>query len=198
METRVVDMKNKNPPVGQASRLSELSREGTFPGQAGRLSYQVFFWQKEDGMKRKLLVTGLALILTGACALAAWAQPNPQVLVKQRQAAMILQGKYFGPLVGMAQGKVPYDSNVVARNAGYLDALSKMPWDGFATSTKDLKSEALPAVFKDAPKFKEAQDRLMGEAAKLVSVSKGGDEAAVKAQIGAVGKACGDCHGSFR
>jgi len=29
-------------------------------------------------------------------------------------------------------------------------------------------------------------------------VSKGGDEGAVKAQIGAVGKACGNCHENFR
>ena len=111
---------------------------------------------------------------------------------------MILQGKYFGPLAGMAQGKVPYDSNVAARNAGYLDALSKMPWDGFAPSTKDLKTGALPAAFTETVKFKEAQDRFKGEVAKLASLSKGGDEAAVKAQINAVGKACGDCHGSFR
>jgi cytochrome c556 len=34
--------------------------------------------------------------------------------------------------------------------------------------------------------------------AKLVQVSKGGDEAAVKAQIGAVGKSCGGCHETFR
>jgi cytochrome c556 len=29
-------------------------------------------------------------------------------------------------------------------------------------------------------------------------MSNGGDEAAVKAQIGAVGKACGGCHDDFR
>ena len=149
-------------------------------------------------MKKKLLTTGLALIMGGLYALTAFAQATPQVLVKQRQAAMILQGKYFGPLAGMAQGKVPYDSSVAARNAGYLDALSKMPWDGFVPSTKDLKTGALPAAFTETAKFKEAQDRFKGEVAKLVSASKGGDETAVKAQVSAVGKACGDCHGSFR
>ncbi len=34
--------------------------------------------------------------------------------------------------------------------------------------------------------------------AKLAQVSKSGDEAAVKAQIGATGKACGGCHETFR
>lgn len=147
----------------------------------------------------KKIITGSVLVAIGlSLAGIAQAQVKPETLVKQRQAAMTLQGKYFGPLAGMAQGKIPYDASVVARNAAYLDALSKMPWDGFAASTKDLKSGALPAVFTDTAKFKEAQNRFESEVTKLVSVSKGGDEATVKAQIQAVGKTCGGCHESFR
>jgi cytochrome c556 len=149
-------------------------------------------------MNSRLFSIGLALVLGAGYSLSAFSQVKPETLVKQRQAAMTLQGKYFGPLGGMAQGKVPYDANTVARNASYLEVLSKMPWDGFAPSTKDVKSAALPAVFTDTAKFKEAQDRLQSEIAKLVSVSKGGDEAAVKAQLAATGKACGGCHESFR
>lgn len=147
----------------------------------------------------KKIITGSVLVAIGlSMASIAQAQVKPEVLIKQRQAAMTLQGKYFGPLAGMAQGKIPYDASVVARNAAYLDALSKMPWDGFAASTKDLKSGALPAVFTETAKFKEAQNRFESEVTKLASVSKGGDEATVKAQIQAVGKTCGGCHESFR
>jgi cytochrome c556 len=149
-------------------------------------------------MKKKLFLAGVALALGAIYAVTAFAQAKPEVLVKQRQAAMTLLGKYFGPLAGMAQGKVPYDSNVAARNAGYLNTLGQMPWDGFAPSTKDVKSGALPKVFTDTARLKEAQDRFKGEVAKLLAVGKSGDEAAVKAQINAVGKACGDCHESFR
>jgi len=126
------------------------------------------------------------------------AQVKPEILVKQRQAAMTLQGKYFGPLAGMAQGKVPFNHDVVARNAGYLDALDKMPWDGFNESTKGEKSSALPAVWAKPAEFKQAQERLENEVAKLVQVSGGSDEGAIKAQIGAVGKSCGGCHENFR
>ena len=154
---------------------------------------------EENCMNRKLFSVGLALVLGAGYALNAFAQVRPEVLVKQRQAVMTLQGKYFyGQLNRMAQGKMPYDASVAARNAGYLDALSQMPWDGFDPSTKDVKSAALPAVFTDTAKFKEAQDRLRGEIGKLVATTKGGDEAAVKAQIGAVNKACGGCHDNFR
>ncbi len=150
-------------------------------------------------MNQRIFSIGLALTLGAGYSLTAFAQAKPETLVKQRQSAMVLQGKYFyGQLRPMAQGKMPYDASIATRNAGYLDALSKMPWDGFAPSTKDVKSAALPAVFTDTAKYKEAQDRMQGEIAKLVSVAKSGGEADVKAQILAVDKACGSCHESFR
>ncbi len=148
-------------------------------------------------MKKSLVAAGVAVAVASGVALA---QVKPEILVKQRQAVMTLQGKYFGPMAGMAQGKVPYDANVVQRNAGFLDNLSRMPWDGFDPSTKDVtvKTAALPAIWSDSAKFREAADRLQSETSKLYAVSRSGDEAAVKAQIGAVGKACGACHENFR
>jgi cytochrome c556 len=149
-------------------------------------------------MKKTLVSMALVLGVGAAYSLPAWSQAKPDVLVKQRKAAMTLQGKYFGPLNLMAQGKMPYDQSLVVRNAGYLDVLSKMAWDGFAPNTKGEESAALPAVYTDTAKFKEAQDRFQAEAAKLASVSKSGDEASVKSQITAVGKTCGACHEDFR
>jgi cytochrome c556 len=111
---------------------------------------------------------------------------------------MTLQGKYFGPMAAMAQGKAPYSAAAVQRNAGFLDNLSRMAWDGFDPSTQSEKSRALPAIFSDKAKFDQAASRLENETSRLVSLSASGDEAAVKAQIGAVGKACGACHDAFR
>jgi len=147
---------------------------------------------------RKGLLAAVVLVAGASIASGAFAQAKPEVLVKQRQAVMTLQGKYFGPLAGMAQGKLPYNAQAVQRNAGFLDNLSRMAWDGFDPRTRDEKSRALPAIYNDSAKFKEATARLENETAKLYQLSRGGDEAAVKAQIGAVGKACGSCHDDFR
>lgn len=149
-------------------------------------------------MKMNRALTGVAIALGMVVAQGAIAQAKPEVLVKQRQSAMTLIGKYFGPMAGMAQGKIPFNAGVVQRNAGFLDNLSRMPWDGFDASTRSIDTKALPAVYDNAAKFKEAASRLENEAAKLVAVSKGGDEGAIKAQIGAVGKSCGGCHNDFR
>lgn len=146
---------------------------------------------------RTTVLAAISLAI-GVSSAPAEAQVKPETLVKQRQAVMTLHGKYLGPLARMAQGRLPYDANIAARNAAFLETLSKMPWDAFDPSTKDVKSNALPAVFAEPAKFKEAQDRYQTEVSKLVTVAKGGDEAAVKSQIGTVVKACNACHDNFQ
>ena len=147
-------------------------------------------------MKKILLLAGVAMAVAGGAAIA---QVKPEILVKQRQAVMTLQGKYWGPIAGMASGKVsPYNADIVARNATYLENLAQMAWDGFQPSTGDVKSAALPAVYSDAAGFQRAIDRLQAETAKLGALARARDEAGVKAQFGAVGKSCGGCHESFR
>jgi len=148
-------------------------------------------------MKKKLVYSCLALALgTGAgYATAVLAQAKPDVMVKQRQSAMVLIGKYWGPLGAMAAGKAPYNAEIAMRNAGYLSALSQMPWDGFHANTKGEQSRALPAIFENEAKFKEAQDRFTGAVAKLAAAK---DEGGFKAAAGEVGKSCGACHNDFR
>ena len=149
-------------------------------------------------MNKKLISACMALAFGAGAGYATTvlAQAKPDVQVKQRQAAMTLIGKYFGPLAGMAQGKAPYNADVAARNAGFLDALSQMPWDGFHPNTKDIQSRALPAIYENEAKFKEAQDRFRGAVTKLVAAAR--DEGAFKGAAGEVGKACGACHNDFR
>src|SRR5436309_14412336 len=156
---------------------------------------------RRNRMKKRLLLAGFALALGAGYTLTAFSQVKPEILVKQRQAAMTLQGKYFGPMAGMAQGEIPYNADVVARNAAYLDVLNKMPWDGFAESTKDVtvKTAALPAIWNEPDKFKQAQEKFQSAVSRLVAATKTGDEASIKSAILEVGKGgCGNCHQNFR
>ncbi|HJS78543.1 MAG TPA: cytochrome c [Burkholderiales bacterium] len=149
-------------------------------------------------MKKTLLAAGVAIVV-GGLAGTALAQVKPDVLVKQRQSAMTLIGKYWGPIAGMASGKVsPYNADVVSRNATYLENLAQMPWDGFHESTKGEKSRALPAIWQQKGKFDELAQRLQSETIKLGQVARAKDEAGVKQQYAAVGKVCGACHENFR
>ena len=98
-------------------------------------------------MNKTLLAAGVAIAIGGVVG-TALAQMKPDVQVRQRQAAMTLIGKYWGPIAGMASGKVsPYNADVVSRNATYLENLAQMPWDGFHENTKDEKSRALKTPY---------------------------------------------------
>lgn len=149
-------------------------------------------------MKKNVVAAALAVSLGGLAGYAA-AQQKPDVLVKQRQSAMTLIGKYWGPIAGMASGKVsPYNADVVSRNATYLENLAQMPWDGFHESTKGEKSRTLPETWTQKAKFDELAQRLQSETAKLGEIARKKDEAGVKQQYAAVGKVCGACHEGFR
>src|SRR3989475_13178201 len=82
---------------------------------------------RRNRMKKRLLLAGFALALGAGYTLTAFSQVKPEIMVKQRQAVMTLQGKYFGPMAGMAAGKVPYNADTVALNSAFLDALGRMP-----------------------------------------------------------------------
>lgn len=149
-------------------------------------------------MKKSFAAVALALTVSSLAG-AALAQQKPEVLVKQRQSAMTLIGKYWGPIAGMASGKVsPYNADVVSRNATYLENLAQMPWDGFHESTKGEKTRALPEVWSQKAKFDELAQRLQSETAKLGELARAKNEAGVKQQYAAVGKVCGACHEGFR
>jgi cytochrome c556 len=153
---------------------------------------------EEERMKNSLVAAAVAVVI-GSLGGAAVAQMKPDVLVKQRQSAMTLIGKYWGPIAGMASGKVsPYNADVVSRNATYLENLAQMPWDAFHDSTKGEKSRALPEVWSQKAKFDELAQRLQSETAKLGEMARAKDEAGVKQQYAAVGKVCGACHEGFR
>lgn len=150
-------------------------------------------------MKKKVLMGAIALALGAGAAWQASAQVKPETLVKQRQAVMTLQAKYSGPIGAMVQGKIPWDAAVITRNSGYLEVLTKMPWDGFQASTANVKdTDAKPEIYKDTEKFRSASQKLETEAAKLAAAARSGDQNAVKAAFGDVGKACKACHDDFR
>src|SRR6185436_16496505 len=149
-------------------------------------------------MKKNFLAAGVVLALGAGIAADALAQAKPEVLVAQRQAAMKLQGKYLGPIGGMLKGAAPYNADVVAVNATFLENLARMPWDGFQPSTQGEKSAAKPEIYTDAAKFKAAAETLEAETAKLGAAARAKNEAGVRASFGGVAKACGACHDGFR
>ena len=146
--------------------------------------------------RRRLAV--IAVVLGSVASAQALAQANPNQLIAQRKAAMELQAKYLGPIVGMARGRIPFDAQITQRNADYLAVLTQMPWDDFQQSTASSeRTRAKPELYKDPAKFKKGVDNLHGEVQKLVTAARGGNADAVKTAAFSVARACNSCHEDF-
>lgn len=147
----------------------------------------------------KLAVTIALTSATLAVSLPAAAQfQKPEDAVKYRQSALSLMGTHFSRLGAMANGRVPFDAKVAQDNAALVETLSKLPWAGFTPETEKLRTKAKTDIWKDGAKFKQAQDNMMSEVAKLNTVAKTGNLDQIKAAFGNAAGSCKACHDAFR
>jgi cytochrome c556 len=146
--------------------------------------------------------TSIALILASVAAalsMPAAAQfAKPEDAVKYRKASFTVMGAHFSRLGAMASGRAPFDPKVAAENADLVATLSKLPWAAFGEGTDKGETRAKPEIWKDAAKFKEAEDKFIAEAAKLQSAAKTGNLDALKTAFAATGGTCKACHDNFR
>lgn len=150
-------------------------------------------------MKRSLIFAAAVLATVGMSSIALAQAPKPEDEIRYRQSVMNVIGRSFGALGAMAQGKMAFNAQLAADSAAIVDMMSKLPWNSFGPGTdKGAPTKADMKVWSDADKFKEKADKMKSEVTKLAQVAKGGDEAAIKAQVGETGKACKSCHDDFR
>ena len=149
-------------------------------------------------MKKAMQVV-LGVALAGVVT-AASAQGVPaDRAIKFRQGVLTAMGWNMGPMGAMVKGERPYNKDEFLMRATNLDELAKMPWEGFTPgSDQGAPTKAKPEIWKDAAKFKQAQDALIAASAKLVAAAKTGTLDAVKGPFGDVGKTCSACHDDFR
>lgn len=130
------------------------------------------------------------------------AKERAKSVIATRQGALKLMGYYMYPLGGMARGRIPMDTGLVAKNAGHIGNLAPMLTDTFKadTSASGVDSDALPAIWKNPAEFQGKIEALIEGAADLgrIASTEGIDEGAVKGGIGKLGQACGSCHDDFK
>ncbi|MGH8830679.1 MAG: c-type cytochrome, partial [Polaromonas sp.] len=124
---------------------------------------------------------------------------KPEDAIKYRQSALSVLGTHFGRVGAMANGRVPFDAKVAADNAELVAGMSKLPWAGFAPGTdKGGNTKAKPEIWTEQAKFKESNDKLVAESAKLAVAAKTGNLDALKTAFAATADTCKACHDSFR
>jgi len=105
----------------------------------------------------------------------------------------------FGPMADMVKGKIDWDQATFEGWAADLAAVSTYNVErGFAPGSEEGKTRAKPEIWLDLDEFKEHLEEFRAETAKLATVAKSGDRAAIQAQLGATGKTCKGCHDEYK
>ncbi len=140
----------------------------------------------------------LGAVAASISATASAADVKPEDAIEYRQSVFTVIKWNFAPIGAMVKGEKPFDANAVARHAEFLEMLSQMPLEGFAPGSDKGDTEAKADIWTDWNDFKTKMSNFQEQTAKLAEVAKSGNEAAIKEQFGATGKACKSCHDKYR
>ena len=126
-------------------------------------------------------------------------EEKAQAVIDTRQGLLKVVGLYMHPMVGMVKGKIEYDATVVEKNAEKIAQLAFMLPDVFAADvrTSGLSSGSLDAAWEDRKDFIE-KSRILSLRAQALSESAKESKTMPMKKFGAMGKACKNCHRSYR
>ena len=142
------------------------------------------------------IATAAALVAFTAPASAQFAKPEDAI--KYRQSALSVMGTHFGRIGAMVNGRAPFDAKAAQDSAQIVVLMSSLPWPAFTQNTEALKTRALPEIWKEGAKFKDASEKMQAEVIKLEAATKTGNLDTIKAAFGAAGGSCKNCHDSFQ
>jgi cytochrome c556 len=171
------------------------------------MSDQVHYSQEIETMSRLnriSLITALAAVSAFAgvqVAMAAVSDADAKKAIEARQHVFDQIKDLNDPLGKMLKKQLPMDPAVVAANAAKIQALAGQIPGAFKVDTrgsKGTKTAALDGIWASEADFKTKADALAAAAGEAVAAGKSGDAAATQKAVIGLGKACGNCHDSFR
>ena len=151
-------------------------------------------------LNKALIVAVLASTAFTTIADSAKSQKHADHVLKMRKAVYSLLGSNMGVLGGMAKGKIPFDAQVIEKNALRINQLSLMISDYLKADTSKFKleTEALDNIWTESEKFTMKTQALIEASSALHKIAGSGDESLIRKAIGAVGKSCGGCHDDYK
>jgi cytochrome c556 len=149
--------------------------------------------------RRLAVATLLASTVFCAPVLAQGQPTRGEQMLKYRKAVYQAIAWNFGPMAGMAQGKIPFDSTEFALRAGRVAALTPMLAESYGPESKDVSgSRAKPALWSNRADFDAKMRDLVERSATLAKVAGGGDEAKSKAAFFDAANTCKACHDEYK
>ena len=149
---------------------------------------------------KKMIRAAALLAAAAAVSLPAAAQfAKAEDAINYRQSAFAVLGHHFGRLGAMANGKMPYDAKVAAADGDIIAAVSALPFTGFVPGTeKGHGTNERPQAWKELPKVKEMEQKMITEVGKVSVAAKSGNLDQLKAAFGPASQTCKACHDNYR
>jgi cytochrome c556 len=154
----------------------------------------------------KALKTPLITVAALLFASAASAQLKPEEMIQFRQAGYKTMAWNMGKI--KAQSELPadkFDKTLTLNAAKAIQGVANsgmgaLYGPGTDKAVGDVKTRVKPEFFDPASKdeLTKVATNFGREANKLADVAAGGDQKAIQAQFGELGKACKACHDKFR
>ena len=149
---------------------------------------------------RSTTIAAALLALAGACAaLPAAAQfARPDEAVKYRQGAWNVLNFHFTRVGNMVRGRLPFDGRIAQQDAEVVALLAKLPLAAFGPGTDTPGDKARPEIWAEPARFRELNERLATETARLQAAARTQDLDQIKAAYGAAANTCKECHDAYR
>lgn len=142
------------------------------------------------------LIASVALAAAGGPACAQFARAEDAV--KYRQGALYVLSQHFSRIGAMVSGRAPYDPRAALENAELVAALARLPATGFGKGTEHVSQKARPEIWTEQARFKEQNDRMVSESARLLAAARANNIDQVKAAYAATAATCKSCHDGYR
>ena len=153
-------------------------------------------------LKTSLLAAASMLVVTSVMA----QQLKPEEMIQTRQAGYKTMAWNMGKIKGQVEGPAEkFDKSLTANAALVIKAVANSGMvalfgAGTDKAIGDVKTRVKPEFFDPANKDElgKIAGNFVQQANKLAEVAAGGDQKAIQAQFGEMGKACKACHDKFR
>ena len=148
----------------------------------------------------------LAMIALGLSSAVVAQQLKPEDMMKFRQAGYKFMAWNMGKIKGQAEGPADKFDKALTLNAALAikgianSGMGALYGPGTDKAIGDVKTRVKPEFFDPANKDElgKIAGNFVQQANKLAEVAAGGDQKAIQAQFGEMGKACKACHDKFR
>jgi len=145
-----------------------------------------------------LAVVALSFSLTSVTRAQEAPSPGAQHIAL-RKATMTVIGSQFGPLIGVAMGKIPFDAAHAQLDAERLSVLAGIATEVFPPDSQSgAPTKAKAEIWTDSAEFAALVKEFQDKTAALVTASKVGTLDALKPAVFDVGKTCKGCHDKFK